>query len=73
MSEPYLTQARTLSMNTSTTGLNVRFLRVTIAIGHGRAGISTGSALSEKRFWIEAQDQIRKCRYVAARGQEVDA
>jgi hypothetical protein len=47
-------------MNISTTGLNVRFLRVTIAIGHGRAGISTGSALSEKRFSLSRRTELGK-------------
>jgi hypothetical protein len=47
-------------MNTPTTGLNVRFLKVTIAIGHGRAGISTGSALREKRFSFRRRTELGK-------------
>jgi len=44
-----------LSMNTLTTGLRVRFLRVTITIGHGLAGISSESAFSAKRPSLCAQ------------------
>ncbi len=66
----YRMHARTLSINTPTTALSVRFLNVMIAIGHGRVGISTGSALREKRF---SQDRIGKGGYVPTRGREVSA
>jgi hypothetical protein len=36
-------------MNRSTTGLSVRFFSVTIPIGHGRAGKSTGSTFTADR------------------------
>src|SRR6185369_14984109 len=44
-----LTTSRAHSMKRSTTGLRVRFFRVTILTGHGRAGSLIGSVFSEQK------------------------
>jgi hypothetical protein len=56
----YRMHARTLSINTPATALRVRFLNVMIAIDHGRVGISTGSALREKRFSLSRRTELAK-------------
>jgi len=62
--------ARKWSMNSSTTGLAVRFFSVTTATGHGREGKSTGNCRGRKA--LRFGPRTRLCRWLEAAGDHRD-